>query len=156
MMPTARLDARVLVRSYLPDDAPFVAELSQQAFSEYGGQPARYTLSEISRPETRTWIARETGAQVGMVLLELSGRRAHILALAVTERARGRGIGGLLMQAAERDALACGAQLLSLCTADSNLAALDLFLRRDFRIVRRRPTYYARRQDACELEKQLR
>lgn len=156
MRPTARLDARVLVRSYVPDDAAFVAELSRQAFSEYGGQPARYTLSEIARPETRTWIAHEMGAPIGLVLLELGGRRASILALAVTERARGRGVGGLLMQAAERDALACGAQLLSLCTADSNLAALDLFLRRDFRIVRRKPTYYSRRQDACELEKKLR
>jgi hypothetical protein len=72
-------------------DAAFVAELSRQAFSEYGGQPARHTLSEVARPETRTWIASETGARVGLVLLELGGRRANILALAVTEaRSRSR------------------------------------------------------------------
>jgi len=146
---------QVSLRRYTPEDAAFAAALSERAFAEYGAQPARYTLSVIERSDTCTWLAIEAGVPVGLVVLELRANQAAILVIAVTESARGRGIGGLLMQAAERHAQSRGAKLLTLCTADANLAALDLFLRRGFRIVRRRPGFYSRRQDACELEKTL-
>jgi ribosomal-protein-alanine N-acetyltransferase len=149
------LGPQVSVRRFTPADAAFVSELSERAFSEYGARPAHYTASVVQRSNTITWLAVEADAPVGLVVLELEGARAAILALAVTERARGRGIGGLLMQVAERHARERGAGQLALWTADSNLAALDLFLRRGFRIVRRKPSFYSRRQDACQLEKTL-
>jgi len=147
--------SKVSVRSFTVEDAAFVAELSQQAFAEYAAHPTGYILSVIERPDTRTWLAVQAGAPVGMVILALRGIQAAILAVAVSEQARGRGIGGLLMQVAERHAQARGVRQLELCTADANLAALDLFLRRGFRMVRRRPAFYSRRQDACQLEKTL-
>lgn len=143
------------MRRYTPDDAPFVAELSDRSFAEYGARPSRYTLSVIQRPTTHTWLAVELAAPLGMIVLELAGTSAAVLAVAVSERQRGRGVGGVLMQAAERYARAHGVQRLTLFTADSNLAALDLFLRRGFRIVRRKPGFYSRGQDACELTKEL-
>lgn len=143
------------MRSYTPDDAPFVGQLSDRSFAEYGARPSRYTLSVIQRPTTHTWLAVEADAPLGMIVLELAGKTAAVLALAVSERQRGRGVGGVLMQAAERHARAQGVRLLTLFTADSNLAALDLFLRRGFRIVRRKPGFYSRRQDACEMTKEL-
>jgi ribosomal-protein-alanine N-acetyltransferase len=76
-----------------------------------------------------------------------------VLAVAVARRARARGIGGQLMHVAERHAFAGGVRRLTLFTADANLAALDLFLRRGFRIIARKPGFYARGQDACQLEK---
>ena len=66
------------------------------------------------------------------------------VAVAVTARARARGVGARLMQVAERYAASRGGRRLSLFTADSNLAALELFLRRGFRIVDRRRRFYAR------------
>ena len=155
MRASAQLGSQVLVRPYTPDDAAFVAQLSDKSFAEYGARPSRYTLSVIHRPTTRTWVAVEAEAPLGLVVLELDGPRAALLAVAVAERARGRGIGGLLMQAAEHHARSSGARDLTLFTADSNLAALDLFLRRGFRIVRRKPGFYSRHQDACELNKTL-
>ena len=155
MRASAQQASRVSVRRFTPDDAPFVAELSDKSFAEYGARPSRYTLSVIQRPTTRTWLAVEAGVPLGVVVLELDGPRAALLAVAVAERARGRGVGGLLMQAAEQHARSHGVQELTLFTADSNLAALDLFLRRGFRILRRRPGFYSRHQDACELGKLL-
>ncbi len=155
MRAATRLGLHVSVRSYTPDDAPFVAKLSDESFAEYGARPSRYTLSVIQRDTTCTWLAVEGGAPLGMIVLELDGPRAAVLAVAVTPRARARGIGGLLMQAAERRARAHGVKTLTLYTADSNLAALDLFLRRGFRIVGRKPGFYSRRQDACQLTKEL-
>lgn len=155
MRASAQLGLRISVRSFTSEDAPFVAELSDKSFAEYGARPSRYTLSVIQRPTTRTWLAVEAGAPLGMVVLELDGPRAALLAVAVTERARGRGVAGLLMQTAEQHARSSGVKDLTLFTADSNLAALDLFLRRGFRIVRRKPGFYSRHQDACELAKTL-
>ena len=155
MRAAAPLASRVSVRSYTLDDAPFVAELSDQSFAEYGARPSRYTLSVLQRASTQAWLAVEAGTPLGLVVLELAGPSAAVLAVAVIERARGRGIGGQLMQAAERHARAQGVKQLTLFTADSNLAALDLFLRRGFRIVGRKPGFYSRRQDACQLTKAL-
>jgi len=155
MKPAAQLGSQISVRSFTEDDAPFVAELSDRSFAEYGARPSRYTLSVIQRPTTRTWLAVEGNLPLGMIVLELAGTKAAVLAVAVSERHRGRGVGGVLMQAAERYARAHGVQQLTLFTADSNLAALDLFLRRGFHIVRRKPGFYSRRQDACELTKEL-
>lgn len=150
-----QLGLRTTVRSFAPQDSRFVAELAERAFAEYGGHPSRYTLRAIESPDACTWLAVEAGAPVGMVVFEVVEARVTILVLAVVELARGRGVGRLLMQTAEREARARGAQRLTLCTADANLAALDLFLRCGFQITRRRPSYYARRQTACELEKKL-
>jgi ribosomal protein S18 acetylase RimI-like enzyme len=154
-MTAAQLASRVSVRSYTPDDAPFVTELSDESFAEYGARPSRYTLSVLQRPTTHAWIAVEGSTPLGLVILEQAGSSAAVLAVAVTRPARARGIGGLLMQAAERHARAQGVKQLTLFTADSNVAALDLFLRRGFRIVGRERGFYSHRQDACQLSKLL-
>jgi ribosomal protein S18 acetylase RimI-like enzyme len=146
----------VSVREWTPRDDAFVAQLSDEAFGEYAARPSRYMLALTHRVSTRTWVALDAGVPVGLVVLELGAVAAAVLAVAVTARARARGIGGRLMEVAESYAAARGARRLSLFTADANLAALDLFLRRGFRIVGRKPHFYARKQDACELEKALR
>lgn len=149
------VDRRISVRRFARADSSFVERLSERAFSEYSAHPGRYVLSLVQRTTTRAWVALAGEQPVGMAMLELGSERASLLAIAVDERSRGRGIGRRLMQAVEQGARADGARLLSLCTADSNLAALDLFLRCEMRIVGRKPGYYSRRQDACELEKRL-
>ncbi|HKY38200.1 MAG TPA: GNAT family N-acetyltransferase [Polyangiaceae bacterium] len=143
------------VRPWTSDDDAFVAELSEESFGEYDVRPSRYLLHATRRHGIRTWIAVENDVPAGMLVLGRDASTWWVLAVAVTARARARGIGGRLMHLAERHASAHGAQRLSLFTADSNLAALDLFLRCGFRIVRRQPRFYARGQDACRLDKQL-
>jgi hypothetical protein len=59
------------------------------------------------------------------------------------------------MQLFERFALQHGSRRLELCTAACNLAALDLFLRRGFRMLTRKQRFYALGQDACVLVKDL-
>jgi ribosomal protein S18 acetylase RimI-like enzyme len=93
---------------------------------------------------------------VGFVTLETSREgRAVVLAIAVDPEAQGQGVGERLMRAAERHARQCGARVLGLCTAEANLAALDLFHKRGLGIVRRLPRYYSRGQNACWLEKSI-
>ena len=75
--------------------------------------------------------------------------------LRVTDQ-RGKGIGQRLMEEAERHAKRCGAERLSLHTAQANLAALALFLRCGFSITQRSASGYSRPQPTCRLEKPLR
>jgi ribosomal-protein-alanine N-acetyltransferase len=143
------------VRRWRPADDEFVARLAEEAFREYDARPGRYLLRATHRATTLTWIALEENVPVGVIVLDRSAGEWSILAVAVAQRSRARGVGRLLLQTAEESARALGASQLSLFTADSNLAALDLFLRRGFRIVARRTGFYSRRQDACRLVKQL-
>jgi ribosomal protein S18 acetylase RimI-like enzyme len=148
----------ILVREWTSGDDAFVARLADEAFSEYAGRPAPYLLRITHQANTRTWVALDAGVPVGLVVVELASGAAAVLAVAVARRARARGIGGQLMHVAERHAFAGGVRRLTLFTADANLAALDLaaldlFLRRGFRIIARKPGFYARGQDACQLEK---
>jgi ribosomal-protein-alanine N-acetyltransferase len=143
----------VSVRAWSPADDDFVATLAQEAFSEYDARPARYMLRVTHRSTTRAWIALEHGDPVGMLVLDTRADTWWVLGVAVTARSRARGVGNLLMQTAEQHASEHGTRRIGLFTADSNLAALDLFLRRGFRIAGRRTRFYAGGQDACELFK---
>ena len=155
MKPGPSQQGVVAVRRWTPGDDAFVAELSDQAFAEYGAGASRYLLRVTHRAGVRTWIAVDGDAPVGLLVLGRAPSTWWVLAVAVAARARARGIGGRLMQVAERHAAAQGAKQLHLFTADSNLAALDLFLRRGFRIVARQARFYARGQAACKMEKRL-
>jgi ribosomal protein S18 acetylase RimI-like enzyme len=153
MRPESTIRNAILVREWTSDDDVFVARLAEEAFSEYARRPASYLLRVTHQANTRAWVALDAGVPVGLVVVELAEGAAAVLAVAVATRARARGIGGQLMQVAERHAFAGGARRLTLFTADANLAALDLFLRRGFRIISRKAGFYARGQDACQLEK---
>jgi ribosomal protein S18 acetylase RimI-like enzyme len=144
------------MREWTPADDAFVARLADEAFGEYAAKPSRYLTSLTRRATTRTWIAFDDGVPIGLVVVELTAGEAAVLAVAVSAGSRARGVGGQLMQVAERYALAHGAGRLTLSTADSNLAALDLFLRRGFRIIARKPGFYSRGQAACQMHKALR
>jgi ribosomal protein S18 acetylase RimI-like enzyme len=100
-------------------------------------------------------VAEQRGI-VGFAILRLGDAGpAWLDAIAVTPSVRGCGVGQLLLASVELEAAKHGARQLGLATADSNLAALDLFLRAGFVIQRRMPRYYERGQDAVEMEKRL-
>jgi len=145
----------IVVRRSNATDLAFVRKLSELAFGEYAAGSGAHVLDLIQRPGVKSWVACEHDEPVGFVLLGRDQGQWSIPAIAVSARARGRGVGGELLVVAEREARARGASLLWLVTADSNLSALDLFLRHGFRIVARRRKFYERGQDACRMEKAL-
>jgi ribosomal protein S18 acetylase RimI-like enzyme len=165
------VEEAIAVRAYEPNDDEFIATVAAEAFSEYTPRAVPHTLAMARRYTTLValerprWVPRDAPAErapvaprrVGFVVIGEEDSDVFVLnAIAVRERERGRGIGGRLMLAFEKRAECRGARRLELVTADSNLAALDLFLRRGFRLVRRRERFYERGQDACILAKELR
>ena len=142
----------VVVRPGVAEDAGFIRELSRTAFTEYSRTAGRDAARSGLRD--RTLVATRVGRAIGFVVLQEPDRgRAYIAAIAVVEEARGRGVGRELLHAAERLARGLGARELALTTAESNLAALELFQRSGFARVARHRGFYPRGQDAVELKK---
>ena len=140
-------------RPCLAPDLLFIARLSGEAFSEYTSRAVSHTLDLVS--QNMTWVALRGSDAVGFVTVSQVGEVAMLHAIAVVRRERGKGVGVRLMQVFERFAHENALHRLELCTADCNLAALDLFYRRGFRLQRRRKSFYERGQDACVLVKDL-
>ncbi len=159
----------IAIRPYETGDDAFIAALAGEAFTEFTLRAVSHTLDMVHRSSTLValqrpglGVARRAQAEheplrrVGFVALaEESDGVVMLNAIAVIDRERGRGVGRRLMLAFEGFARGRGAERLELCTADCNLAALDLFYRCGFRLLRRRHRFYERGQNACILVKDL-
>lgn len=131
-----------------------MAALAADAFAEFSRSPGPHTLSMLRTASTL--IAERDGHPVGFSVTEFrTDRVAHLVAIAVEYQHRGVGVGSALLAAEQARAVRHGSRALELCTAESNLEAIDLFLRRGFRIQSRVPQYYARGQTACLLRCEL-
>jgi ribosomal protein S18 acetylase RimI-like enzyme len=162
----------VTIRPYDTQDDDFIAALARDAFDEFTPHAVSHTLLMVRRCTTLVALQEvaNRGAPAAAPSSELAPRRRRVgfvaigdeghgsivlNAIAVVRGERGRGIGRRLMLAFEQLARGRGARRLELCTADCNLAALDLFYRRGFQLLRRRERFYERGQDACVLVKNL-
>ena len=145
----------VTLRRLLQSDEPFVRALSEQAFGEFTRDPGASTLAMARR--FGGFVAERDGSALGFAVVRAgrAGEGAELVAIAVLEPERGRGVGRALLTACEEAARRAGAPLLTLRTADANLAAAELFHKRGYRLKRRLPRYYAGVFDARELTKRL-
>jgi ribosomal protein S18 acetylase RimI-like enzyme len=144
----------VRVRPLRRSDDDFVAELSRHAFAEFSRKPETTTLAMAHRHGG--FVAERDETPIGFAVVDAAaGRPAELLAIAVVEPERGRGLGRLLLDAAERAARRAGAAVITLHTADANLAALELFHKRGYELERRLPRHYVGVFDAQKLKKRL-
>jgi len=90
----------------------------------------------------------------GFVLSRVASDEAEILTLAVTPRARGKGLGRALLSAAIAQAQRCGAKAMFLEVGSDNPAALALYAALGFVNVGSRKGYY-RGRDALVLRLSL-
>jgi [ribosomal protein S18]-alanine N-acetyltransferase len=137
------------------DDA-FIQALASEAFQEYTTDSRARALPMTRDANAITIVATDEDVQVGFAVLRIkSSANAYLDAIAVSTRARGRGVGSSLLRRAESEAKTQRARALDLVTAEANLAALELFLKHGFRIIRSMPRFYPRGQNAHLLRKDL-
>jgi ribosomal protein S18 acetylase RimI-like enzyme len=137
-----------------PLDLIFIARLASEAFGEYTSKAVSNTLDVVGR--YNTWVALRGREAVGFVTVANEGAGVAVLhALAVVRGERGKGVGFRLMQVFERFAREHDVTRLELCSPECSLAALDLFYRRGFRLLRRRERFYERGQNGCVLVKEI-
>jgi len=143
----------VVIRGRRTSDDPFIAALGKEAFTEYSSSASGYTAHMAAN--AHTLIAECGDVTVGLAIVDMRAGRAHLAAIAVLTEWRGVGVGRTLLRTAERYARERGAVEMELTTADSNLAASELFLRNGYRRRARHARYYARGQHAIEMFKRL-
>jgi ribosomal-protein-alanine N-acetyltransferase len=145
-----------VVRPFTAEDTFFVRRVAAEAFAEYdAARAAAHTLSLVQSPNARTLIAEHDGRPVGFAIVAVEGDYAHLSAVAVVRGLRGRGIGGKLVRAAERNAVVRGARVMLLETGEANLAAIDLFVRSGYQRDGRVARYYRTGYDALRFRKAL-
>ncbi|WP_152046669.1 GNAT family N-acetyltransferase [Aureimonas psammosilenae] len=144
------------------DEVDYAAELHSEAFDRAWSGDEFAAL--LATPGTFGFIARRVGhpeaPPVGVVLVREAADEAEILTIAVSKRARGQGIGRLLMDNVLQRLHAERVASLFLEVDEENAAALALYRRLRFEEVGRRPAYYAdangRRTSALVLKRALR
>jgi GNAT superfamily N-acetyltransferase len=133
------------LRRATPDDAERVTELLCQLGYPAEAPAVRRRLERLMASSAdETWLVERGGEIAGLVGLHVSeslehdGPVAKISELVVDERLRGRGIGGALMEAAEREARRRGCVLLFLTTAERREEAHRFYRRLGFEETGRR------------------
>jgi ribosomal protein S18 acetylase RimI-like enzyme len=146
------IPSSIRVRRRTAADESFIVRLSALAFAEFSRDPVH--VAEHMARTGQTWVAELAGAPVGFAVVRaLSDTHAEICAIAVSESARGLGIGQKLMHELERDLARTGINELSLHTADANSSALALFSKCGFRSQRHLPRFYRGVFDAWVMRK---
>ena len=150
----------VQLRSYQKQDLAGLHQLDRVCFP----QGIAYSKAELqhflNHPRCFCWIAEQPEcALAGFVITERARRNGlhagHIVTLDVDPSARRRGLGTLLMQAAENQMKQEGASLMSLEVAENNAAALRFYRGLGFVSRGRIAKYYGGRVDAEIMEKAI-
>lgn len=121
------------LRSYRPSDLDTLHQIDQGCFPP----SVSYSLEEIAdfigQPGSETWIAEESGQIVGFLIADRQPQRVgHIITVDVVEKWRRRGVGSLLMDAAEEWARRERLRLIYLETSEHNLAAQQFYIQRGY------------------------
>jgi [ribosomal protein S18]-alanine N-acetyltransferase len=107
-------------------------------------------LSEIAQRNTRTYlVARIDGYVIGYAGMMFTGREAHVTNIAVDPEYHGRKVGSRLLLALITEAIAKGANTLSLEVRVSNVGAQRMYNKFGFETSSIRKGYYVEtREDA--------
>lgn len=147
-----RAPGTIAIRPRASSDGEFIVALAGEAFGEYTPGVQRTILASATRG--RTLVAMDGERRVGFAIVEFgSDHTAYLAAISVVESERGRGVGGRILRAAERLARSRGARTFALTTAESNVAAVELFIRHGFVRADNERIRYPRGQPALRLRK---
>jgi ribosomal-protein-alanine acetyltransferase len=140
------------------EDAAAIAEMSGRFIEQ--GLPRSWSESRVQRSmrnrEAVTLTARDRRALVGFAIMEYLDDRAHLALLAVVPGQRRRGVGRSLLEWLEATARTAGIFRITLELRESNLAARCFYERLGYVVVGHRPAYYAGKEHAICMERDLR
>jgi len=136
-------------------DSEFIRVLSELVFAEYTRAAGHHTLRLSDDTRAVTLVARLAGRAVGFAVISFEAPAVSLVAIAVEPASRGLGIARRLLGSVEEEAARRGAGVMTLATAEANLAAIDLFLKAGYRMTGRLFRYYGRGQNAVGMRKRL-
>lgn len=146
----------LLYRLAAAEDLSRLLQLEEQSFQQDRLSP-RSLRRLLGVPSAEVLVAEEEGALLGYALLlfRQGSEVARLYSLAISPWARGRGLGGGLMEQIEQRASARGCARLRLEVRVDNDVAIGLYERRGYRRFGRIAGYYEDGGDAWRYEKPL-
>jgi ribosomal protein S18 acetylase RimI-like enzyme len=140
----------------MPSDLAALVDLENSTFVT-DRMSARQLRHHLGNASSRMLVATRDGEIAGsaLVFLHARHRSARLYSIAVSNRARGGGIGLALLRAAERVAISGGRSAMRLEVRAENAPARTLYERNGYRYIGRRKGYYEDGHDAERYEKAL-
>ncbi len=147
---------RLAIRKARPPDLDAVDAIEVSSFT-VDRFPRRSFARLLASPSAELMLAESEGAALGYVLLlfRKGAKAARLYSLAASPEARGKGIGGKLVQAAVESAIEKGCDRLRLEVRRSNGAAIRLYRRAGFNELDMMPAYYDDGEDGLRMELRL-
>lgn len=123
-------------------DVPALAALEVDLFADDAWTEQTWWAELAGRPR-RDYVVLADGEEVlGYAGLDHGGDVADVMTVAVAPRARGRGLGRLLLETLERRAVERGASHVMLEVRADNAAAIGLYERAGYALLSTRRRYY--------------
>ena len=130
-----------------------MADLHRVAFPRgWSAYEIAQILDEPGAVAPAAWRGRDL---MGFALGRVAVDEAEVLSLAVHADARRRGLGALLLEALEDACRGQGARKIFLEVSETNVPAMTLYYRGDYREIGRRPNYYGDGATAMTMRKFL-
>jgi ribosomal-protein-alanine N-acetyltransferase len=142
-----------------PADIKPILEIERRSFSRPWNRIS--FLGELACEQAHSYVVKRSDGQekekvIGYIFFRLIEQQLHILKIAVTPNWRCRGIASRLLEQCIAQALEMGAESAFLEVRPSNEAAIRFYRKQGFRVIDRKPNYYAdTREDALVLLKNL-
>ncbi|MEM3193934.1 MAG: GNAT family N-acetyltransferase [Candidatus Bathyarchaeia archaeon] len=148
----------IVVRRAFPSDLDTLYRIEIECFGE-DAFPKSYIRRIIEEPYFITLVALLNDEIVGFIIGALEsflGRLAgHIYSIDVKPEYRGMGVGSRLLGAMEEELKGAGAEICCLEVSVDNTAALNLYLKHNYRVIERLKNYYGIGRDGMRLVKKL-
>ena len=152
--PQGSVGLGAVVRECTPSDLDQVTRIENASFPVDAFR--EWELRRLHSANPREFLVADVaGAIVGYVVGSTAGDCGEIESLAVDERARGHGIGAMLTRHLLDRFRERGLRTCHLEVRTANALAIDLYERLGFRVIGKRPGYYANGADALVMVKAL-
>lgn len=149
------LESRLRLRPGTPADLDHLLALERAAFTT-DRLSSRSLRRFVASPNATLIVAEEAGlAGYALVLFRPRSTIARLYSIAVVPRIAGRGVGALLLAAAEEAARRRGCDRMRLEVHTQNAAALNRYRKSGYRQFGRYRAYYDDGGDALRFEKPL-
>ena len=144
------------LRPYRPDDLQTLYEIDQTCFVPGISYTREELTAFLGHRRSQTWVAEEAAEIAGFLIAHREpGRILHIITIDVLKAWRRRGVGSLLMEAAEQWAGGHGLRMIELETAQDNFVAQRFYQVRGYLKVDEIEHYYADGTTAWVMVKEL-
>ncbi len=143
----------ITIRDWTERDLPKLMALERACFAD--AWTTEMMKNEFFRDGFCGALAEEDGETVGYVCGYALFEDAELFKIAVLQNCRGKGIGGLLLDAFAEKTAAKGAERIFLEVRISNESALGLYKSRGFEKTRIRKRYYPDGEDALEMKREF-